>query len=74
MRFETEAELLFASQSIVWSLYIHTYIYEKRSLDNGYLDKEFSNKYEKKLWIYSSTYRLMVIQISCNFIIVLIVH
>jgi hypothetical protein len=40
------------------------------------LDNEFSNKYEKilkiekTLWICSSTYRLMVIQISCNFIIV----
>jgi hypothetical protein len=44
-----------------------------------YLDKfdiKFLNKYEKKLkiefflWICSSTYRLMVIQISYNFIII----
>jgi hypothetical protein len=42
-------------------------------LDNGYLDNNdngFSNKYEKILWICSSTYRLMVIQILCNFIII----
>jgi hypothetical protein len=45
----------------------------KGSLDNGYLDNldnGFSNKYEKNLknkktlWICSSTYRLVVLQIS----------
>jgi hypothetical protein len=51
----------------------------KGSLDNGYLnnlDNGFSNKYDenlknrkKNLWICSYAYRLMVIQILCNFII-----
>jgi hypothetical protein len=41
------------------------------NLDNG-----FSNKYEKNLkngkalWICSSIYRLMIIQISCNIVII----
>jgi hypothetical protein len=51
-------------------------------LDNGYLnnldnlDNEFSNKYEnnlknkKILLICSTTYKLMMNQISCNFIII----
>jgi hypothetical protein len=51
----------------------------KGSLDDGYLynfNNKFLNKYEKNLkiekilWIYFYTYRLIIIQISCNFIIV----
>jgi hypothetical protein len=58
-------------------MYSKTISYGKRSLDNGYLDNKFSNKYEKILkiekkilWICYTTYRWMVIQISYNFIIV----
>jgi hypothetical protein len=57
------------------------FLYGKLSLDNSYLDNfdnKTLNKYEKNLkieknlYIYSSTYRLMVIQILYNFIIILV--
>jgi hypothetical protein len=56
-------------------LFWKAFIQGKGSLDN--LDNGFSNKYKKilkiekkNLRICSSTYRLMVVQISYNFIIV----
>jgi hypothetical protein len=56
-----------------------TFMEGKGSLDDGYLynfNNKFLNKYgknlkiEKILWIYFYTFRLIIIQISCNFIIV----
>jgi hypothetical protein len=58
------------------ALYNSIDYYGWESLDNGYLENDFLNKYKKilktkkKLWICSSIYILTVIQISCNFIIV----
>jgi hypothetical protein len=41
--------LVLLSLSLSLSIYIYIYIERKGSLDNGYLDSEFLNKYEINL-------------------------